>query len=394
MNNSINLRLWTKNFVLASSINFLFVLVFYMLVVVIAGYAIHELAASKAQAGLVAGLFIVGTLIGRLLIEQIIVLIGRKFALYLGLIGFIITSACYFIQSSIEVLLIIRLLHGFCMGIVSTIMGTLIAQIVPVTRRAEGIGYYSLSSTLGTAIGPFLGILLILHTSYFWIFALGLLISILAFICSFWLSLPTFPNQQANAIHPQSQSSFFNQLIEPKAVAIAAIVFICAICYSSILSFINFYAQQLQLEQAATLFFLVYAVAILISRPFTGRIMDHKGENIVMYPALALLSISLLILYFIQNGFSLLFSAALLGFGFGNMQSIAQAIAVKSTTLERMGLATSTFFIALDAGLGFGPFLLGFVLNYFSYAQMYILTGLIAATTIPLYYFLHGRKVN
>lgn len=62
--------LWTRNFILVSAINFQLVLIFYLLVVVIVGYAVAELGASTAQAGLVSGLFIVGTLIGRLLVGK------------------------------------------------------------------------------------------------------------------------------------------------------------------------------------------------------------------------------------------------------------------------------------------------------------------------------------
>ncbi len=82
--------------------------------------------------------------------------------------------------------------------------------------------------------------------------------------------------------------------------------------------------------------------------------MDRKGENIIIYPAIVIMALGILLLSQAQNSVMLLASAALLGFGFGNIQSVCQTIAVKSTTLQRMGLATSTFFIALDAGLGFG----------------------------------------
>ena len=80
--------LWTRNFILVSAINFQLVLIFYLLVVVIVGYAVAELNATTAHAGLVSGLFIVGTLIGRLLVGQFLEKFGRKTTLILGLSGF------------------------------------------------------------------------------------------------------------------------------------------------------------------------------------------------------------------------------------------------------------------------------------------------------------------
>lgn len=386
-------KLWTKNFILSGLVNLLAVLVFYMLVVVIAGYAVTELGATKAQAGLISGLFIVGTLIGRLVVNQVIDRIGRKATLWSGLIGVILSSSLYLVNFGIDFLVFVRFFHGFSFGLASTVIGTVIAQIIPVARRAEGIGYYSLSSTLGTAIGPFLGLFLLLHTSYHWIFISTIVFSVLSFIVCLWIQLPPLPEQKFKINYASKEKHhWLDNIIEVKAIPIGIVVLICAVCYSSVLSFISFYAEDLNLEQAASLFFLVYAFAILASRPVTGKLMDRKGENMVMYPALITLSIALVLLSIADSSVMFLISAALLGLGFGNMQSIAQTISVKQADLSRMGLATSTFFIALDAGLGFGPFALGILLNYMSYQHMYFWAGIVCTLTIGIYYLLHGRK--
>lgn len=137
----------------------------------------------------------------------------------------------------------------------------------------------------------------------------------------------------------------------------------------------NFYAIELDLIQAASLFFLVYAISVLISRPFTGRLIDKKGANYVMYPAFVLLASGLFLLGNAESSLTFLMAASLIGFGFGNMQSCTQAIAVKITPMHRMGMATSTFFIFLDAGLGFGPYLLGLLLLQVPFSTMYMLLG-------------------
>ena len=165
--------LWTRNFILVSAINFQLVLIFYLLVVVIVGYAVAELNATTAHAGLVSGLFIVGTLIGRLLVGQFLEKFGRKTTLILGLSGFLLFSALYFLPLDLGMLLFVRFTHGFMMGVASSVLGTIIAQILPPTRRGEGIGYYSMSSTLGTAIGPFLAIWMMFNLSYNAIFLLS-----------------------------------------------------------------------------------------------------------------------------------------------------------------------------------------------------------------------------
>ena len=382
-------KLWTKDFTIVSLVNFLLTLVFYLLVVTIAVYAVDTFNASTSQAGLVTGIFIIGTLIGRLFIGRYIDAIGRKKTLFLGLIFFILTTLLYFVNFGITFLLITRFVHGLALGIASTATGTIVAQIIPSERKGEGIGYYSMSATLATAIGPFIGLYMSQHTSFQMIFSFCLALGISSLITAFFLKVPVV---EAVADRSDEKGFKLSNFIEPKAMPIAVITLIVAFCYSSVLSYINFYAIEIDLVDAASFFFLAYSLAVLISRPFTGRTMDLRGANFIMYPAFIILGIGMLVLSFANNSFTLLLAGVLIGLGFGNMQSCTQAVAIKLTPPHRMGLATSTFFIFLDAGLGFGPYVLGFIIPLTGYSVLYVILGVITLATIILYYFLHGKN--
>ena len=389
-----NTALWTRNFILVSLINFQLVLTFYLLVIVIVGYSIAELNATTAQAGLISGLFIVGTLIGRLLVAKFLVRFGPKVTMLVGLTGFLLFSGLYFFNFQIGPLLLVRFFHGFMMGVASTVFGTIIAQILPASRRGEGIGYYSMSSTLGTAIGPFLAIWLMLHVSYSVIFTFSSVLAALCLITALFIQVPNLVVSASERTETQSNTSVISQYIEKNALPIALIMFVSSLFYSGVLSFINFYAKEIDLVEAASLFFLVYALTILLSRPITGPLMDRKGENIIMYPAFIIMSLAFFLLSQAHNSTMLLVCAGLLGLGYGNIQSICQTIAVKSTSLERMGFATSTYFIFLDAGLGFGPYFLGMALDFISYQQLYLYSAIGTLLCIAFYYVLHGKKVK
>lgn len=384
-------RLWTKNFIMISGVNFLLTLVFFLLVVIIGLYAVDSFDATTSQAGLVTGIFIVGTLIGRLFIGGRIERIGRKRTLIMGFLLFNAVTLLYFIQSTITVLLLTRLLHGISLGIASTAAATIVAYIIPMARRGEGIGYFSMSSTLATAIGPFVGLLLTRYTTFPVIFTICLAIGIVGLFTALLVSVPTLAASNSNEKLEKKRFALTNY-VEPKAVPIALVTLFIAFCFSSVLSFMNFYAIEQDLIQAASFFFLVYALSILVSRPFTGRLMDARGANFVMYPAFGLLAAGLVLLGTANSSFTFLLAASLIGFGFGNMQSCTQAIAVKLTPMHRMGMATSTFFIFLDAGLGFGPYVLGLLLAGVSYSEMYMLLGGVAAATVILYYVVYGRS--
>lgn len=382
-------RLWTKDFVIVSSINFFITLIFYLLMVTLAIYAVNELDASTSEAGLISGIFIIGTLIGRLFIGRFIDSIGRKKTLFIGLIFFTLTTILYFVDLGIGFLLVNRLIHGMAMGMASTATGTIVAQIIPPTRKGEGIGYYSMSATLATAIGPFIGLFMAQHTSFQVIFSFCLALGVISLITAFFLYVPAL---KVTAKVTESKGFKLSNFIEPKALPISIITLLLAFCYSSVLSFISFYAIEIDLVNTASFFFVVYAVAVLLSRPFSGPLMDRKGSNFIMYPAFIIFGVGLLLLSMTTNSFTLLAAGFLIGLGFGNMQSSSQAIAVKLTPPHRMGMATSTFFIMLDAGLGFGPYILGFIIPVTGYSTLYVILGVLVILTSVLYHFLHGKK--
>ncbi|WP_338786156.1 MFS transporter [Metabacillus sp. FJAT-53654] len=382
-------KLWTKDFIIVSTINFFLTLVFYLLIVIMGVYAVNEFNASTSQAGLVTGIFIIGALIGRLFIGRSIEIIGRKRTLFIGLILFTLMTLLYFVNYGIIFLLINRFLHGITLGMASTATGTIVAQIIPTNRKGEGIGYYSMSATLATAIGPFIGLYMSQNTSSQMIFSVCLALGIISLITAFFVYVPVL---EVSIKTTEIKGSKLSNFIEPKAVPIAVITLVVAFCYSSVLSFINFYAIEIDLVSTSSFFFLIYSIAVLISRPFTGRLMDLKGANYIMYPAFIFFTAGMLLLSSAHNSITLLVSGILIGLGFGNMQSCTQAIAIKLTPSHRMGLATSTFFIFLDAGLGFGPYLLGFIIPFTGYSTLYAILGVVVLSSSIFYFLLHGKK--
>lgn len=383
-------KLWSKEFILMSAINFLLIVIFYLLMVTIAEFAMQDYHATVSQAGLVTGIYIIGTLLGRLFTGRIIDQVGRKKVLLFGLIFFIATTSLYFLHLGITVLLISRLVHGIGVGIASTATGTIVAQILPATRKGEGIGYFAMSATLGTAIGPFVGILMAERTSYNVIFTMCMIIGVVALLLALVAKIPE--SLPAPKKVESEKRSFISQYIEPKAMPIAIVTFFMCFGYAGILSFIKFFAKERDLVTASSFFFVVYAIAILLTRPISGKMLDRFGGNAVMYPSFVLFGAGLLLISTAQSGAVLLIAGALIGMGYGNLSSAAQAIAIKMTPTHRMGLATSTYFIALDAGLGVGPYLLGYLIPSFGYGNLYIGLGCFIFLLIAVYYFLYGKN--
>ena len=389
---STTTRLFTKNYIVNFVVSLLLYLTMYLLIVVITQYAVEKYHISDSLAGLVMGLFIVGSLFGRFLTGRFINVMGPKKIVLIGLVAFTVTQCLYFIEGSLILLMIVRFLNGFALAIATTATGTLVALLSPVERRAEGISLFSLSLVIGAAIGPFVGLMLAQHYPTYVLFTLCVGIALCAFVLALSLNV-RFLTQPLKSEDKQFKLSHF---VSIPALPIASVILICGLGYASVLSFIQIYAQQLQLLTLAGYYFIAYAIASVLTRPFIGKIMDRYNENKIAYPALLLFSVGLAMLAVLSSntGWLLLISGALLGIGYGAMTAVCNVAAIKVSNKAHIGIATSTFYIGLDFGLGFGPFLLGFITTSLGFQVMYGITAIIIFMCIALYWFVHGRYVK
>lgn len=171
-------------------------------------------------------------------------------------------------------------------------------------------------------------------------------------------------------------------------------MFIASLSYSSILNYIKVFAQERDLITASSYFFVVYAIVSIFSRPVCGRLIDAKNENIVIYTSIIFQAIYFLVIAFSHSAWMLLIGGALLGLGYGNITSTSQSVSVKVVPKEKIARATSKFFIGLDLGLGFGPYILGLFTNQIGLGNMYIVMAVLLIVTFFIYHFIHGRKVS
>ncbi|CQR72194.1 Inner membrane transport protein YdhC [Sporomusa ovata DSM 2662] len=382
--------LWTKNFLLNSIANFLIYLVYYLLMVIIATYAMDDLQATPSEAGLASGIFIVAGLVSRIFSGRLIDKVGRKKMIYVGLAVYSLATLLYFSANNLSVLLITRVLHGIGWGIATTTTATIVVNIIPTERRGEGISYFAMSVTMASAIGPFLGIYLYDHASFDAILVVSVVLLVIVCLAVYFLNVleVTLTEEQLKNM----QGLMLDNFIEVKALPISIIGAMVFFCYSSIISFLSAYTKEINQMDAGSLFFIVYSTAILISRPLTGRWFDEKGENFVMYPSFLLFAIGLVILSQTNQGVILLSAAIFLGFGFGTFSSCGQAIAIKKSPAHRMGLATSTFLAIAELGIGIGPFFLGLLIPIVGFRGLYINMAVVVILSMCLYHYLHGRK--
>ncbi len=383
-------RLFTKDFILDTAISLCCSLNYFTLLINITGYAMLTFGATSTEAGLAAGIYVIGGLISRVTLGKYVEMVGRKKMLILGLSIALIMSATYFFVSSMAVLYVIRFLHGTAYGISSTCTNDIVARILPQSRRGEGLGYFLLSVTIATAIGPFLGMGFGQDGNYTAVFTVGLVMYSVALVLALFLKVPeeTLTEEQK----AEARSFDPKHLFQFSAVPLAITCMVFYFAYSGVLSFISSYAETIDLVEAAMYFYLAVAVGMLISRLTTGKIYDSRGPNIVMFPAYIAFFIGMLAFSQATSAIVLLCAGFIIGYGVSIVYAINQAIVVSKSPARRYGVTTSTFAAIVDLGSGLGPSVMGMILAFAGYREMYLICAFISLISLVMYWFIHGRR--
>ncbi|MDQ2081031.1 MFS transporter [Xanthobacteraceae bacterium Astr-EGSB] len=385
-----NEALWTRNFTLAFVINLLMSLVFYLLMTSMAPYAMFRFETSTGLAGLVTGVYIVGLMAGRVIIGRLIDELGGRKILILSSAGNLTICAFYLASSTLPLLITNRIVHGIIAGMCSTTTATLIAQMVAPNRRGEGIGFYSLSVILGAAMGPFVAVPMIRHAQFDTVLWLAVAAAAIALAMACFVEQPHMRAANPAPAKPRWRLDGF---IDVSVLPIAVIGTVIALSFSGLVAFLSPYCGEIGLDGPAGWFFPVYSLAILVSRPFSGRLLDAKGANIIVYPALILYAVGMFLFSQAHSGSILLLAAVVIGFGYGNYQSSGQVIAIKGVPPTRLGVATSTYMLFYDFGYGLGPLLTGILVPFTGYRGLFLITVAVIVAALAMYHVLLGRRV-
>ena len=375
--------IWTRDFVLLSLASFFMYLVFYALMVVIAIYSLQQLLASNAEAGLAAGDFLLAALIARLLAGHFIARIGKRRMMLWGLLFYSLLQIFYFAAANIWFFVVVRFWHGIAFGFCATAISTLAAFLVPQDRQSEGMGYFLLSTTLASAVGPFIGLYIYKNYSFSTLLAVCLGMALLSLGMAALIRVPAAMDEPSQQQTSQGIRGYFEFSVLP----LALLSLVIYLCYSSLLSFFSAYAAEVHMLEAGQYFFLVYSAAILLSRPQVGKLADRRGINSVMYPSFVLFALGLGLLSRMHTVYTMFAAAVCCGLGFGTFAAMGQVLAIQKVAKERIGIALSTVLSVSELGTGIGPFLLGGMVGVWGFSGMYILAAVITLICGGVYAF-------
>ena len=177
-------------------------------------------------------------------------------------------------------------------------------------------------------------------------------------------------------------------LFEVPAIPVSLFTGLTSLGYVSILSFYRLYAVEVDLVGAFSLFFIIYSIVLVASRPIAGRIQDNYGDRIICFTGIIAQAIGLFLIAWMPSTITVFICAVCAALGFGTLNSACTAIVTRDTSANRRPYAISTFFIFCDGTMGFGPALLGlFVSAASGYAPVYFISSFITLLALPIAFF-------
>src|SRR5699024_5193259 len=302
------------------------------------------------------------------------------FVYMFGLSVFVVSVGSYAFITSIVLLFIMRIAQGIGWGFSTTATGTIATDLIPPKRRGEGMGYFGLSGNLALAFGPALGLTLVDLISFSQLFLICSISGLVAFLLSSKIRYKRVEKS------PHKTVTVKFDIFEKTAVQPSVLLFFITVTFGGITSFLPLYATQKGIAGIES-YFLVYAIFLMLSRTFAGKIYDQKGHIYVFLPGTIMIFFAMLLLSWLPSTFGMLVAAGIYGLGFGSVQPALQAWAVDKAPDNRKGMANATFFSFFDLGVGLGAMGFGVLATLFGYHVIYLTAAGSVLLSISLYVY-------
>ena len=383
-------KLWNSNYLKAWTANFMLYFSFMVVTPLFPLYLSETFGATKDQTGLVLSGYALTALLVRPFSGYLVDSFPRKLVLLVCYGLFAILFGGYLVAGSLLSFCILRTIHGAPMGAATVANSTVAIDVLPSSRRAEGIGYYGLSNNLGTAIAPTIGMLILGWThSYNLIFLVSLLTAGIGFAINSTLKLKPRPVLPQKGIEGSLSLDRFLLLKGwPQALCMVGYSF----SYGVVSTYLAIYAkQQLGITTGTGLFFTLLCIGLISSRLVGARGLK-KGritENATIGVVVSL--IGYLVFAGLHNTWGFYGAAFIVGLGNGHMFPAFQTMFINLAPNNQRGTANGTLLTSWDAGFGLGIILGGIVSEWMSYGAAFWVAWLSNLLGVVLY-FAYARR--
>lgn len=388
-------KLWNKEYIKVMICNFLLFSAFYLLTPLLPIYLDQKFEADKDLIGIVLSGYVIATLLVRPFSGFVVDTFDRKTVLIACFTLFFICFTGYLGATTLLMFAIVRTFHGIPFGATTVANSTVAIDVLPASRRNEGIGFYGLSNNIAMAIAPSVGIYLYHATSNFnLLFWLSLLLSFAGFLCSTTIKIPRrMPVEGKKKI---SLDHFFLS----RAWLLAVNICFFGACWGVMSNYVALYGQkELNITDGTGVFFALLSAGLVISRLYGAKSLraGHLTQNALVGVILSFIGFTLF--GFIQHSWAFYLSAILVGLGNGRMYPAFLNMFIKIARHDQRGTANSSILISWDLGMGFGILIGGFIAEAIGFGAAFKTVAILQGLGMILFILFTGkffekRKLN
>ena len=350
--------------------NFTLFFAFYVLTPLLPLYLSEHFGATKDVIGLVLSGYTITALLFRPFSGYVVDSFPRKTVLMISFGAFAIFFAGYLAASTLLLFMIVRTLHGGPFGALTVANSTVAIDVLPSSRRTEGIGYYGLSNNLAMALAPTIGIFIYRYShSFELLFWLALIVA-----CAGWLVDSTVKIERKEKSEKRKENSplSWDRFFLIRGWLLGANMVAFGFSFGVLSNYLAIYGKEVMGITGGTgAYFMLCSVGLILSRLQggkalrQGRVTHNAGEGMVI----SLIGYTLFIL--VPTWWGYYGSALLIGLGNGHMWPAFQNMTINVAHNNQRGTANSTILISWDIGMGLGILVGGVITEFFGYASAF-----------------------
>ena len=363
-------RLFTAPFVLVCLAACTFFLSHQAVQAALSLYALHR-GGSGADAGMLALLYSTASLVGRVPIGWAMDRFGRRLVM-MGGSGIAVASALlYPAVESLPVLFALRAFNGLAMALFSTAAAVVVTDVMPLSRRGEGIGYFGMGSSVGLALGPVLSLAVVGWVSFMPLFGGAAAVAFIGVLLG--LAVPETGVRTPLPFSLQPEAMFTRSAVVP-----AILMGTLTVTHGALVTLLPLMGQERTVGNPGA-FFTVAALVLVAVRAKAGALSDRWGRPPIIVPGLLLAALAMALVGMAHDPRTLLAAGALYGLAFGLAQPALMALVADRARDAERGRAISTFYAGWEVGIGVGAFALGHLLGRTGFTTVFWMGGLVVA---------------
>ena len=366
-------KLWNRNYWKVMIANFTLFFAFYLLTPLLPLYLSEHFHATKDVIGVVLSGYTVMALLSRPFSGYLVDTFDRKKVLMWCFFLFFIFFAGYLAASTLLLFTIVRTLHGAPFGSVTVANSTMAIDVLPASRRNEGIGYYGLSNNLAMAIAPTAGLLLYHETRNFQLlFWLALVIAGIGMAVDATIKNQPALNSKTQKLKNSKNLISLDRFFLTNGWMLAVNMVFFGFCFGVLSNYLAIYCKEVMGRTGGTgVYFALLSVGLIASRLQgskglrEGKLSRNAAEGVI----LSALGYTLFVAC--PNDFGYYTSALLIGLGNGHMWPAFQNMIINVANHNQRGTANSTILVSWDVGMGLGVLIGGVASEYLGYVEAF-----------------------